>query len=98
MKGVKTGGRQKGSLNRTTADVQKALLRLLDDSLEMLQRDLESLKGKDRAGLLISLAKHCTPPAINPERLTEEQMIQIIEYIKNKENETINKKEITRSD
>jgi hypothetical protein len=31
--------------------------------------------------LLISLAKHCTPPAMNPEKLSEEQLQQIIEYL-----------------
>jgi hypothetical protein len=89
MKGVKTGGRRKGSLNRTTTEVQKALLKLLDDNLDMLQKDLEGLKGKDRANIIINLAKHCTPPAMNPERLTEDQMKQIIDYIKNNENEKI---------
>jgi hypothetical protein len=87
MKGIKTGGRQKGSLNRTTTEVQKALLKLLDDNLDKLQIDIDSMKGKDRASLIISLAKHCTPPALNPEKLTEEQLQQIIEYLKKQHNE-----------
>jgi hypothetical protein len=81
MKGKKTGGRQKGSLNRTTEEVRKSLLKLLDDNLTNLQTDIKGLKGKDRAMLLISLAKHCTPPAMNPEKLSEEQLQQIIEYL-----------------
>jgi hypothetical protein len=93
MKGKKTGGRQKGSLNRTTEEVRKSLLRLLDDNLTNLQKDIQGLKGKDRATLLISLAKHCTPPAMNPEKLSEEQLQQIIEYLKKQHNEqTISKK------
>lgn len=87
MKGKKTGGRQKGSLNRTTAEVQVALLKLLDDNLSTLQIDFNEMSGKDRASLVISLAKHCTPPAMNPEKLTEEQLQQIIEYFKKKHNE-----------
>jgi len=82
MKGKKTGGRQKGSLNRTTEEVRKSLLKLLDDNLNNLQEDIKGLQGKDRAMLLISLAKHCTPPAMNPEKLSEEQLQQIIEYLK----------------
>jgi hypothetical protein len=84
----KYGGRQPGSRNRTTSELQQALLKLLDDNLEALQTDLNSIKGKDRATLLISLAKHCTPPALNPERLTEEQLLQIIQYIKDNEKPT----------
>lgn len=87
MKGKKTGGRQKGSLNRTTAEVQVALLKLLDDNLSTLQIDFNGMSGKDRASLVISLAKHCTPPAMNPEKLTEEQLQQIIEYFKKQHNE-----------
>lgn len=81
MKGKKTGGRRKGSLNRTTEEIRKSLLQLLDDNLKNLQADIESMSGKDRATILISLARHCTPPAVNPEKLTEEQMEQIIEYL-----------------
>jgi len=82
---LKYGGRKKGSLNRTTAEVQAALLKLLEDNLEALQTDLEGLKGKDRAILIISLAKHCTPPAVNPDKLTVEQLEQILTYLKENE-------------
>jgi hypothetical protein len=85
MKGRKTGGRQIGSLNRTTSEVQTALLKLLDDNLKTLQTDFESMKGKDRATILISLAKHCTPPALNLDKLTEDQLIQIVTYLKEHE-------------
>jgi hypothetical protein len=85
MKGKKTGGRQKGSLNRTTAEVQSALLKLLDDNLTALQSDLKTMKGKDRATILISLARHCTPPALNPDKLTEDQLRQILTYLKEHE-------------
>lgn len=85
MKGKKTGGRQRGSLNRTSAEVQKALLKLLDDNLDKLQTDIDSMKGKDRATIIVSLARHCTPPAVNPEKLTEENLLQIIQYLKDHE-------------
>ena len=85
MKGKKTGGRQAGTLNRTSEMVRRSLLKLLSDNLEQLQADIKALKPKERATILISLAKHVTAPAINPERLTEEQLIQIIQYIKENE-------------
>lgn len=74
-------GRPKKSKNRTSAELQQALLRLLDKHLDELSGDLKTLKAKDRAALLISLAKHITPPALNPERLTEEQLTQIVEFL-----------------
>ena len=81
----KYGGRKAGTPNRTTDEVRASLLKLLDDNLKALQTDIDSMKGKDRAQLLISLAKHCTPPAMNPEKLTEDQLIQIIQYLKDNE-------------
>ena len=81
----KYGGRAKGTPNRTTEEMRQALLKLLDENLDKLQTDLDSMKGKDRATVLVNLARHCTPPALNPERLTEEQLLQIIHYIKQNE-------------
>lgn len=74
-------GRRKGTKNRTSAELQQALLCLLDKHLGELSGDLKALKPKDRAALLISLAKHITPPALNPERLTEQQLTDIIEFL-----------------
>ena len=78
-------GKPKGSKGRTSEEVRKCLLKLLDDNIVNLQKDIEGMKGKDRATLLISLAKHCTAPALNPEKLTDEQLLQIIQYIKENE-------------
>jgi hypothetical protein len=78
-------GKKRGTKNRTSEEVRQSLLKLLDDNLDQLQKDLKGLKGKDRATILINLAKHCTPPALNPEKLTEEQLLQIIQYLKEHE-------------
>lgn len=86
----KKGGRKAGTKNRTSEEIRQSLLKLLDDNLAQLQKDIDSMKGKDRAYLLINLAKHCTAPALQPEHLTEDQLIQILEYLKNKENEKNN--------
>jgi len=80
-------GRPQGAKSRTGAEVQAALLKLLDDNIDALGDDIKSMKGKDRATLLINLAKHLTAPAINPERLTDEQLEQIINYLKKQQDE-----------
>jgi hypothetical protein len=86
LKGLaKTGGRKLGTPNRTSEEVRQSLLKLLDDNLETLQKDIEGMKAKDRAYLLINLAKHCTAPALNPEKLTEEQLLQILNYLKDEQ-------------
>jgi hypothetical protein len=90
MKGKKTGGRKAGTPNRTTEEIRQSLLQLLDNNIDNLQADIEALEAKERVSLLISLAKHCTPPALNPEKLTDEQLLQIIDYIKSNEKNTQN--------
>lgn len=75
-------GKQKGTRSRTTIQLQQALASLLDEHLDKLSEDFKVLKPKERATLLINLAKHITPPAINPERLTDEQLEQIVNYLK----------------
>lgn len=84
-KGIKTGGRNKGTPNRTTEEVRITLLKILDENLSSLHSDIQGMKGKERATLLISLAKHCTPPAMNPEKLTVDQLEQILNYLKDNE-------------
>lgn len=85
-------GRPRGTRNRTTEQVRQSLLKILSDNLANLQKDIRGLEGKDRATLLINLAKHCTPPALNLERLTEEQLEQIIAYLKKKKYEETDNK------
>lgn len=80
-------GRGKGAKGRTTEQVRQILLKILDDNLDSLRSDLKGMKGKDRATILISLAKHLTPPALSIDKLTEDQMQQIIDYLKQQQNE-----------
>jgi hypothetical protein len=91
MKGKKTGGRQKGSLNRTTEEIRNVLLTLLDDSMDQLKMDLKKMNPKDRATIIISLVRHCIPPAIIPEKLTENQMLEIIQHLQNDKKRGIEK-------
>ncbi len=77
-------GRPKGARNKTSSEVQKRLLKLLDDNIDDLDDDIKSLTPKERATLLINLAKHVTPSAFSPEHLTVSQMEQIIEFWENK--------------
>ena len=77
------GGRPKGSANRTSEEVRQTLLKILDDNLIKLQKDIDKMSEKDRAYLLINLARHCTAPALNIEKLSEAQILQVIQYYEN---------------
>ena len=85
---VKTGGRTKGTPNNISENIRQSLLTLLSDNMEQLKIDIKGMELKDRANTLISLAKHCTAPAMNPEKLTTEQLEQIIKYFKDNEAES----------
>lgn len=87
MKRQKTGGRQIGSKNRTSSEIREALVIILNNNLDRLQEALERMEDKEAAKLIIALSKHLTYPEASPERLTEAQLIQLHEYLKDKYNE-----------
>lgn len=60
-KGVKTGGREKGTPNKLTKELRKALKDLLYQELENLPEHLNSLEPKDRLEILIKLLPYAIP-------------------------------------
>lgn len=56
-------GRPKGARNRTTAEMQRALLKLIDENIDQLAKDMKQLSPYQRATLMVALAKHIIPPA-----------------------------------
>ena len=59
--GTKTGGRQKGSPNKTTAEIRQFYQKLLSINMELLQSDLDSLEPLQRVKILIELSKFVIP-------------------------------------
>ena len=59
--GVKTGGRQRGTPNRVTADLRKVLKQIIAAELEALPQTLAQLPGKDRVELVLKLMPFCLP-------------------------------------
>jgi len=80
-------GKPKGATNRTSEEVRLALLKLFDDNLNKLQKDIDSMQPKDRAYLLVNLAKHVVAAAVNPDQLTNQQLEQIVAYLQKQQNE-----------
>ena len=59
--GAKTGGRTKGTVNKTTAEIREHYQKLVSDNLEQLDSDLKSLEPLQRLRMVIELSKFVVP-------------------------------------
>jgi hypothetical protein len=57
----KTGGRTKGTLNKTTVEMRGAFQDLLESNLIKMQEDIDSLEPKDRIKTILELSKFVIP-------------------------------------
>lgn len=62
-KGKKTGGRQKGTPNKTTSTLRTAISKIVNDyyNSEMLLEDIYKLKPKERVDIMEKLAAYVVP-------------------------------------
>lgn len=61
MKGQKTGGRNAGTPNKITKELREIIKDILDDNVEQIKKDFDSLKPKDRVTLYIDLLQYGLP-------------------------------------
>jgi hypothetical protein len=61
IKRNKTGGRTKGTPNKTTAQIRSEFQMLISNNIEKLQSDIEVLDPKDRLKIIIELSKFVLP-------------------------------------
>jgi hypothetical protein len=59
--GAKTGGRTKGTLNKTTAEIREHFQNLVTDNLAQLNEDLKTLEPLQRLKMIIELSKFVVP-------------------------------------
>ena len=85
-KGIpKTGGRKQGTANRSTDELRNLLQSFIDTNMKTLQADYNKLEPKDRLNFINSLLRHVLPaPLQELERLTDEQLDELIERLKKK--------------
>lgn len=57
----KTGGRQKGVVNKEMQPIRDAFKSLIEANLEQLQNDIEALEPRDRIKAITELSKFCVP-------------------------------------
>jgi len=60
-KGVKTGGRTAGAVNKTTTEIREHYQNLVSNNLEQLDNDLKSLEPLQRLKIIIELSKFVVP-------------------------------------
>jgi ABC-type transporter Mla subunit MlaD len=70
-KGIKTGGRTAGAVNKTTAEIRESFQNLVSDNLEQLNKDLNSLEPLQRLKVVIEIAKFVVPTLKATELTTE---------------------------
>ena len=60
-KGTKTGGRTKGTPNKTTSEIRQHYQKLINSNLNLLENDLKSLEPLQRLKMVIELSKFVVP-------------------------------------
>lgn len=60
-KGIKTGGRTKGTPNKTTSEIREFYQKLINSNLYLLESDLKSLEPMQRLKMVIELSKFVVP-------------------------------------
>lgn len=61
MKGEKTGGRQKGSVNKVTKKARDLISDIVNDNIDTFRTNMAKLKPKDFCDVYISLCKYVIP-------------------------------------
>jgi hypothetical protein len=67
MKGRKTGGRVKGSLNKSTSELREKLFTIINNQFETFEKDFENLTSKEKFDIIIKLMPYAIPRLYNGE-------------------------------
>tara|TARA_R100001440_G_scaffold59824_1_gene79549 strand:+ start:915 stop:1187 length:273 start_codon:yes stop_codon:yes gene_type:complete len=79
-KNINRSGRKSGSTNKTTTEIRKKYLELIENNFEQLETDLKSLKASERVKAIIELSKFILPTLKATEMsLNNETKFQAIE-------------------
>ena len=60
-KNINRSGRKSGSTNKTTTEIRKKYLELIENNFEQLETDLQTLKASERVKAIIELSKFILP-------------------------------------
>lgn len=81
-KGLKTGGRQKGTSNKLSGTVKEMITQFVTDELQHLPTILNKLEPKEKAEYIIKLLPYIVPRIAPAEAPKEERKKSIYEMFK----------------
>ena len=90
-RGKKTGGRQKGALNKVNTDLRQSITDFLQHNFNAVTKEWATLEGKDKLVFYRDLLKYAIPAlqstdmAMDFTKLSDEQLDHIMENFINKE-------------
>lgn len=90
---IKTGGREPGTPNRITGDLRAKIQSILNDNIDRVQDDLNSLDAKDRLQVLEKLLSYVLPKLqaqsidIDFSNMSEESIDAVIKQLNINEHE-----------
>ena len=89
IQGNKTGGRQKGTPNKATANLKNTIHGIVERQFETLESDLEELDGRDKINFVLKLIEYVLPKQreqkINFNEMTDTEIDTLIERLKTPE-------------
>ena len=75
------GGRQKGTPNRTTAQIKTMIVAFIDTNIDQLQKDFNQLDPRDRLAFFEKVLKYVIPTQtaneININALTDDELTRL---------------------
>ncbi len=78
-KGNKLGGRTPGAKGKANQQIKESFKLLIENNLDTLQNDLESLAPKDRIKMIIDLASYVVPKLKSIDAVVEaEQQMNVL--------------------
>lgn len=77
-------GKPKGAVNKTTRQLREAMVAFVNANITKLQKDFDTLEPKDRLAFFEKALRLVLPPPPDPSNLSETQLLEIIDYLKNK--------------
>jgi hypothetical protein len=87
------GGRPKGKPNKVTGNLREWINGFIEDNRQQIQADFKALEPKDRIMMFEKLLKYALPTlqatslTTDFEKLTDEQLDEIIDRLKNNNND-----------
>ena len=92
IQGNKTGGRQKGTPNKATANLKNTIHGIVERQFETLESDLEELDGRDKINFVLKLIEYVLPKQretkIDFSSLSNAEIDELIERLKTPEHES----------